>query len=594
MNANRKPPPPNKPSAQLTRDENDLVFRLLGTRCQTLSTAVVQVFTTESPHHNTWRKKHCGVATFTKDNVRRSYYIQVYDVVAGRRVFEQELYNQFSYYASMPFFHQFEAEDSIIGLNFADEAEANAFNQVISERLAAKQRKKEERRRLTEHQQHRHSVQSQPHHQNHTQPQHIQQQQQPSHTPVFTPMVLDKKKNTKKGNKNKNKLSKQEIGMPTDFKHITHVGFNPDTGFSQFNLDDKLQVFFNMVGVSQQQLSDIQTREFIYDFIERNGGVEKAMLETQRYSSLPRPPGTNQAPPTTSPSSLISPVPPPLLTSPGPPPALPSNANLNSAPPPPPPAKSSAPPPLPPSSRAAPPPPPPRITNHHPPPPPPPSSAPPPPPPVHRAQMPPPPVQVVAGRKTTPLPPIPQPNSSVPPPPPPTSTIPSLVHKAAAPPPPPPPPPAPPAVSNGPPPPPPPPPPAPAPAPTPTPAPGPGPGVHAGGPSNDNRSALLEQIRMAPSLKQSSPHDQQKVEPVERPPPTDSRSKLMDQIRLGIKLNPVDEPSEDGNSRSEPKLEGLARDLHCALISRARAMQDDDESTTEDDEDDDDWDDDDT
>ncbi|KAK3869058.1 hypothetical protein Pcinc_025602 [Petrolisthes cinctipes] len=68
----------------------------------------------------------------------------------------------------------------------------------------------------------------------------------------------------------------------------------------------------------------------------------------------------------------------------------------------------------------------------------------------------------------------------------------------------------------------------------------------------------------------------------------------MDQIRLGIKLNPVEEPSEDGSSRSEPKLEGLARDLHCALINRAKAMQDDDESTTEDDEDDDDWDDDDT
>ena len=44
---------------------------------QTLSTAVVQVFGTEGPHHNTWRKRYCGVVTFTKDNVRRSYYIQV-------------------------------------------------------------------------------------------------------------------------------------------------------------------------------------------------------------------------------------------------------------------------------------------------------------------------------------------------------------------------------------------------------------------------------------------------------------------------------------------------------------------------------------
>ncbi|KAK8752884.1 hypothetical protein OTU49_008074, partial [Cherax quadricarinatus] len=147
MSSNRKQTPLNKPSSLLTREENDIIFRLLGARCQTLSTAVVQVFGTDGPHHNSWRKRYFGIATFTKDNVRRSYYIQVYDIVVAKRVFEQELYNQFTYSASMPFFHQFEAEDQMIGLNFADEGEANTFNQAISERLAAKQRKKEERRR---------------------------------------------------------------------------------------------------------------------------------------------------------------------------------------------------------------------------------------------------------------------------------------------------------------------------------------------------------------------------------------------------------------------------------------------------------------
>lgn len=44
-----------------------------------------------------------------------------------------------------------------------------------------------------------------------------------------------------------NANSKEQIGMPTDFKHITHVGFDPDKGFSQFNMDEKLQGFFNMV-----------------------------------------------------------------------------------------------------------------------------------------------------------------------------------------------------------------------------------------------------------------------------------------------------------------------------------------------------------
>lgn len=40
--------------------------------------------------------------------------LQVYDIVIGKRVFEQELYNQFTYSASVPFFHQFEAEVGLV------------------------------------------------------------------------------------------------------------------------------------------------------------------------------------------------------------------------------------------------------------------------------------------------------------------------------------------------------------------------------------------------------------------------------------------------------------------------------------------------
>ncbi|XP_064104126.1 actin nucleation-promoting factor WAS-like, partial [Macrobrachium nipponense] len=302
--SSRKPSPTNKPSTLLSREENEVVFKLLGPRCQTLSTTVVQVFGTEGPHHNTWRKRHCGAITFTKDNVRRSYYIQVYDVVAGSRVFEQELYTQFTYTVSKPFFHQFEAEEQMIGLNFADEREASFFSQAVNERLVAKQRKKEERKRQAEQQQRT---------QQHVQP---EQPRLPQPTPMnpgipaYVPSK-DKKKNNKKGNKNKSRLSKEQIGMPTDFKHITHVGFDPDKGLTQFNVDDKLEGFFKMVGVSEQQLSDHRTREFIYDFIEKNGGVEKAMQETQRYSSQPPPPL-----PTASINSTLShhqpPPPPPV------------------------------------------------------------------------------------------------------------------------------------------------------------------------------------------------------------------------------------------------------------------------------------------
>ena len=67
----------NISSILLNKEENEILFRILGQKCQTQASAVVQVFVTESPVHNQWHKRYCGVATFTKDNIRKSYFIQV-------------------------------------------------------------------------------------------------------------------------------------------------------------------------------------------------------------------------------------------------------------------------------------------------------------------------------------------------------------------------------------------------------------------------------------------------------------------------------------------------------------------------------------
>ena len=41
--------------------------------------------------------------------------------------------------------------------------------------------------------------------------------------------------------------SKEEISAPMDFKHIQHVGFDEDKGFSSFNVDKDLGEFFEKV-----------------------------------------------------------------------------------------------------------------------------------------------------------------------------------------------------------------------------------------------------------------------------------------------------------------------------------------------------------
>lgn len=81
------------------------------------------------------------------------------------------------------------------------------------------------------------------------------------------------------------------------------------------------------------------------------------------------------------------------------------------------------------------------------------------------------------------------------------------------------------------------------------------------------------------------------MEPLERPAPTDSRSQLLDQIRSGIKLNPVEENVDSGGAvkSNEPKLEGLALDLHCALTSCALVIQSDDDSSDDEEDEEDEW-----
>ena len=53
------------------------------------------------------------------------------------------------------------------------------------------------------------------------------------------------------------------------------------------NLDPSLKALFDQVGISTSQLQDKETANFIYDFIEQNGGIE-ALKKEQEYRPPPR------------------------------------------------------------------------------------------------------------------------------------------------------------------------------------------------------------------------------------------------------------------------------------------------------------------
>ena len=134
MTAAKRPTPENKPSYLLSHDENRQLFNLIGSKCKSLASAVVQVYFADPPGRSQWTKRYCGVVCFIKDNIKRSYFLRgemrfginykiillminfsfaVFCMDSLTILWEQELYSTFEYYAPRPYFHTFEGDVNI-------------------------------------------------------------------------------------------------------------------------------------------------------------------------------------------------------------------------------------------------------------------------------------------------------------------------------------------------------------------------------------------------------------------------------------------------------------------------------------------------
>ncbi|XP_026286639.1 actin nucleation-promoting factor WASL isoform X1 [Frankliniella occidentalis] len=380
-------------SSLLSPEENETVARLLGEKCVNMVMSVVQVFQTTPPDHGSWKKQDAGVLVLVKDNGKRSYFFRLYCLTRRALVWEHELYSNMEqhYNTPKPFFHMFEAEDCVTGFNFADEREANAMSTALKEK-AARKRSRQEKKRQPE----RQAVQitntsnhlssqlslSTPQLSNGSTTASTHYRTAKAFLELAGGFMGGKDKRRREGKK---KISKADIGHPQDFKHVSHVGWNPNTGFDieggDDGIDPTLKEFLDKAGVSETQMQDKNTREFIYDFIKNHGGIDRVKNEVQ-VTAVPPPPvparnaPTNSsirtAPPPPPPPSRTQPPPPPppsqaSVPAPGPPPPPPlrtlpqrqdstKGAPTPPPPPPPPPLQTMAPPPPPPGGMPAPPP----------------------------------------------------------------------------------------------------------------------------------------------------------------------------------------------------------------------------------------------
>uniref|UniRef100_A0A8B9IXV7 WASP actin nucleation promoting factor n=1 Tax=Amazona collaria TaxID=241587 RepID=A0A8B9IXV7_9PSIT len=337
-----------------------------------------------------WARRCCGAVCLVRDGARRSYFIRLYELAqAGALRWEQELQGGMGYTARTPFFHTFTSHGQA-GLNFADEREAAAFEELVQERLRRRQQRAGEGRPAAPH----------------GAPNALEQPRgtprcpqcaaaaprspllpavpisnpdittsryrglpSPTAGPTASPTAGEQKKSRKK-------ISKADIGAPSGFRHVGHIGWDPSNGFdvgvscSVAALDPALRALFAQAGITEVQLADAETSRLIHDFITDHGGLQAVREELQRQGQPrsprpPLPPSRGAAPPPPPPPPL-PPGPIRARTGPLPPPPGGTMPPPRGGPTPPavaPPSRPLAPPhgrgPAPPGATVAPPPPPP-------------------------------------------------------------------------------------------------------------------------------------------------------------------------------------------------------------------------------------------
>ncbi|TPX40831.1 hypothetical protein SeMB42_g03087 [Synchytrium endobioticum] len=365
------------PSETLLPEDNTTIKKAVP-GLEILACTAARVYEARNGHEWSYSQK-CGAVVLTRDSSSRQAAFKLVELGTKRGVIWQEsIGSDLQYYQERPFFHSFVGQNYMIGFSFADEYEASAFYDSVTQRNVARPSATGTTSSL------------------------------PTSSSLKDSIRESSRKEDKKDKKDKKgkkgKIDKSMIGAPTDFKHVSGVGYDKKTGFSAHNIPPEWKQIFAKAGITEDQLQDRATAKVVRKFMQQHGGVEA----TRR-----------------------------------PPPPPPGAAAVKRPPPPPPPSRGSRPPPPPPPSRGTPsatndgygsapsysntPPPPPRPNIS--------SIAPPP----TRGPAPPPPARLGPVGGSVPPTPPPPPNfgSEAPPPPPPPPPPPNVGGSAPAPPPPP-------------------------------------------------------------------------------------------------------------------------------------------------------------
>ncbi|KAI6206745.1 hypothetical protein M3Y94_00947600 [Aphelenchoides besseyi] len=281
----RKERPENSGSTLLTRQENQLLFETLGSKRISLAAAVVQLLRASG---GAWSHEHVGVVSLVKDYQRKEYALKLYDIYNAQMLWEQPLYKGFraKSYSHCRKLLSFEADKCVYGLNFSDDEEAVNLKRHLEKRYEEESKNQKSM--------------PMPNHQNITpyrpSPPHQSAQHQKFQSPGITevgsvpPVSVNasttsmfSKKSSKDSkdqkNKKKTKIRKEDIGLPTNFTHKVHVGWDVENGFCQeihgdAPLDENVKQILQQAGSDPTRMSHeelVFARNFISDYRDQPG-----------------------------------------------------------------------------------------------------------------------------------------------------------------------------------------------------------------------------------------------------------------------------------------------------------------------------------
>jgi len=269
-----------------------------------------------------------------------SYYIRLVDLNSGQVTFDQPLAAGFAYTQTKPFFHTFESELLIGGLNFAEEPEGVEFFNNVQQCLAnlvepaAPAATSPPAAGTTSTATPPASRPAQP---AAAQAAAAAASSKPT-TPAPQPVKSNSKQNVKadakkdekkKGEKKKKGIlgllkgggkKKEEehtfvISTPTDFRHDSHIGWDPVNGFDIKNIPPEWRKLFQAAGVKKSELQDAETAKMVMETISATLGDAAPPMPPMGGAAAPAPP----PPPGPAPPPPPGAPPPPVATGPPPP-----------------------------------------------------------------------------------------------------------------------------------------------------------------------------------------------------------------------------------------------------------------------------------